>query len=152
MAGGTLDVHCSGLFVSMYVSLYVPTYQMRTYIVAMRPYFSRLSQFRQLLCVAAMSSLAQLWVRDGYWEAEAIQCEADWERKHQLLVVSTESLTSRQWLPGELLGGSEHQRPGWFLDMKYQTCFLLFVCLCMGTFIRTYVRTWYVSFAIHMCE
>jgi len=24
------------------------------------------------------------------------------------------------------LSGSERQRPGWFLDMKYQTCFFLF--------------------------
>ena len=35
-----------------------------------------------------------------------------------------ELLANREWLPGELLSGSEHQRPGWFLDMKYQTCFL----------------------------
>jgi len=42
-----------------------------TYIVAMRPYFSRLQQFRRLLCVAAMSSLPQLRLRDGYREAEA---------------------------------------------------------------------------------
>ena len=33
-----------------------------TYIVAMQPYFSRLRQFRRLLCVATMSSLAQLRV------------------------------------------------------------------------------------------
>ena len=44
-------------------------------------------------------------------------------RTEQLLVVPTESLTNREWLPGELLNGSEHRRPGWFLDMKYQTCF-----------------------------
>ena len=25
------------------------------------------------------------------------------------------------------LSGSERQRPGWFLDMKYQTCFLLYL-------------------------
>jgi len=43
----------------------------RTLHVAMRPYFSRLRQFRRLLCVAAMSSLAQLRLRDGYREAEA---------------------------------------------------------------------------------
>jgi len=49
----------------------VCTYHVRnnyvTYIVAMRPYFGRL----QLLCVAAMSSLPQLRLRDGYREAEA---------------------------------------------------------------------------------
>ena len=44
-------------------------------------------------------------------------------RSEQLLVVPTESLTNREWLPGELLSGSEHRRPSWFLDMKYQTCY-----------------------------
>jgi len=40
-------------------------------------------------------------------------------RSKQLLMVPTESLTNRKWLPGELLGGLEHRRPGWFLDVKY---------------------------------
>jgi len=43
-------------------------------------------------------------------------------RSEQLLVVRKESLTNTEWLPGELLSGSERRRPGWFLDMKYQTC------------------------------
>ena len=43
-------------------------------------------------------------------------------RSKQLLVVPTESLTNGEGLPGELLSGSEHRRPSWFLDMKYQTC------------------------------
>ena len=43
-------------------------------------------------------------------------------RSEQLLVVRTESLTNREWLPGELLSGMERRRSGWFLDMKYQTC------------------------------
>jgi len=51
----------------------IRTYHVRNnyvkYIVAMRPYFSRLQQL--LLCVAAMSSLPQLQLRDGYREAEA---------------------------------------------------------------------------------
>jgi len=34
----------------------------------------------------------------------------------------TELLTNREWLPGELFSVSERRRPGWFLDMKYQTC------------------------------
>jgi len=42
-------------------------------------------------------------------------------RSEQLLMVPTELLTNREWLLGERLSGSE-QRPGWFLDMKYQTC------------------------------
>jgi len=56
-----------------------------TYIVAMRPYFSRPRQLRRLLCVAAMSSLPQLRLRDGYREAEATltRREADRERKRQ---------------------------------------------------------------------
>ena len=44
-------------------------------------------------------------------------------RSKQLLMMPTESLTSREWLPGELLSGSERQRTSWFLDMKYQTCY-----------------------------
>ena len=43
-------------------------------------------------------------------------------RSEQLLMVPTESLTNREWLPGELLSGSERRKPGWFLDVKYQTC------------------------------
>ena len=35
----------------------------------------------------------------------------------------------RERLPGELLSGSERPSPGWFLDMKYQTCFFLGVLL-----------------------
>jgi len=57
------------------VALCVRTYHVHnnyvTYIVAMRPYFSRLQQFRRLLCVAAMSTLPQLQLRGGYREAEA---------------------------------------------------------------------------------
>ena len=56
-------------------------------------------------------------------------------RSEQLLVVPTESLTNREWLPGELLSGSERQRPSWYLDMKYQTCSpAVFKCAC-GTYI-----------------
>jgi len=46
-------------------------------------------------------------------------------RREQLLVVPTESLTNRKWLPGELWNGLECRRPGWFLDMKYQTSTLI---------------------------
>ena len=52
------------------------------------------------------------------------QCRRDGNtRSEQLLMVPTESLTNRQQLLGELFSGSECRRPGWFLDMKYQTCF-----------------------------
>ena len=41
------------------------------------------------------------------------------DRSKQLLVMPTESLlTNGEWLPGELLGGSERRTPGWFLDMN----------------------------------
>ena len=33
--------------------------------------------------------------------------ESENARSEQLLVMPTESLTNREWLPGELLGGSE---------------------------------------------
>ena len=44
-------------------------------------------------------------------------------RSKQLLMRPMESLTNREWLPGKLLSGSEHQSPGCFLEMKYQTCY-----------------------------
>jgi len=44
-------------------------------------------------------------------------------RSEQLLIIPTELLTNRERLPGELLSGLECPRPGWFLDMKYHTCF-----------------------------
>ena len=42
-------------------------------------------------------------------------------RIEQLLLMPTMSLTNGRQ-PGELLSGLEYQRPGWFLDIKYQTC------------------------------
>jgi len=48
-------------------------------------------------------------------------------KSKQLLVMPTKSLTNREWLSGELLSGSKCQRPSWFLDMKYQTCLILFM-------------------------
>jgi len=39
-------------------------------------------------------------------------------RSEQLLVMPTELLTNREWLPRELLRGSERQRPSQFLDMN----------------------------------
>ena len=41
-------------------------------------------------------------------------------------MMPTESLTNREWLPEELLSGSKHQCPGWFLDMKHPTWFFFF--------------------------
>ena len=42
-------------------------------------------------------------------------------RSEQLLVVLTESLTNREWLPGELLSGSECRMPDWFLDISVES-------------------------------
>ena len=87
-----------------------------------------LSTLARLLCVATVSSLPQLRDRDGYWKQrqrrrdDARLTESRNARSEQLLMLPTESLTNREWLPRELLSGSERQRPGWFLDMKYQTC------------------------------
>jgi len=44
-------------------------------------------------------------------------------RSEQLLVMPTESLTNGELMAARrALDGSEHQRSGWILDMKYQTC------------------------------
>ena len=65
-------------------------------------------------------------------------------RSEQLLMVRTEPLTNREWLLEELLSGSECRRPGWLLDMKYQTCLLLF----MSFFIFSSRRMLELRFAI----
>ena len=78
-AGPKIASHFPHLFARWSVGVCIPTYHVQnncvTYIVAMQPYFSRLRQFRWLLCVATMSSLAQLRVWDGYWEAEQCRCD-----------------------------------------------------------------------------
>ena len=107
----------------------VCTYHVRnnyvTYIVAKRPYLSR------LLCVAAMSSLPQFVSYDFEMDTEKQgQCRRDYARltedrnarSEQLNTRSAYRVANQQSLA--CLSGSEHQRPGWFLDMKYQTCFL----------------------------
>ena len=57
-----LCIFCVCLY--LHVCMCVHTYRVHNnyvmYIVAMRPYFNRLGQFTRLLCVATMSSLAQL--------------------------------------------------------------------------------------------
>jgi len=40
------------------------------------------------------------------------QTESGNARREQLLVMPTEVLTNREWLPGELLSGSEHRFEG----------------------------------------
>jgi len=52
--------------------------------------------------------------RDDSWLTESRDA-----RSEQLLMMPTESLlTNGEWLPGELLSGSECRAPGWFLDMN----------------------------------
>jgi len=46
-------------------------------------------------------------------------------RTEQLLVVSTESLTNREWLPGELLNGLERQSRKARLVCRYEISDLL---------------------------
>ena len=47
--------------------------------------------------------------------------------------MSTESLTSREWLPGEPLNGSERRRPSWFLDVKYlSSSFKMHLKICFS--------------------
>ena len=60
-------------------------------------------------------------------------------RSEQLLVMPTESLTNREWLPGELLSVSECRRPGWFLDMKYQTCLAQEMGSCLAVDAKRYL-------------
>jgi len=64
----TLRFLCLLVYIYVYIYLCIRTYHVRnnyvTYIVAMRPYFCSASA--RLLCVATVSSLPQLRVRDGY--------------------------------------------------------------------------------------
>jgi len=41
-------------------------------------------------------------------------------------MMPTELLTNREWLPGELLSGSEHQRPSWFFRQEISDLFLVY--------------------------
>ena len=67
--GPKITLHFLHLFVSLYIcaSQRIVCDNYIIYIVAMQPYFSQLWQFRQLLCVATMSSLAQLRLASSRW-------------------------------------------------------------------------------------
>jgi len=56
------------------------------------------------------------------------------------VVMPTESLTNREWLPGELLSGPERRRPGWFLEMKYQICAIKNAQICLDPWHSTAER------------
>ena len=106
LAGPKITSRFARLFV--YIYLCVCTYHVRnnyvTYIVAMRPYFSRLcdSALRRLLCVAAMSSYDFEMDTEKQRQSrrdDARLTESGNARSEQLLlVVTTESLTNRVWL------------------------------------------------------
>ena len=96
-----------------------------TYIVAMRPYFSRLcdSALRRLLCVAAMSSYDFELDTEKQRQSrrdDARLTESGNARSEQLNTRGANRVANQQSLA--CLSGSERRRPGWFLDMKYQTC------------------------------
>ena len=88
-----------------------------TYIVAMRPYLSQLRQFRRLLCYEfEMDTEKQ---RQCTRDDTRLTKSGDARSEQQLLVMPTESLvTNGEWLPGELLSGSKHRMPDWFLAMN----------------------------------
>jgi len=72
------DLYCTLQFPHLYAYLCVHTYHVRNnyvtcIVVARWPFvdFGNLDGCFQQLCVATMSSLPQLWFRDGYREAEA---------------------------------------------------------------------------------
>ena len=71
-----------------------------------------------------MNSLAQLEFEMDTEKQRQHRCddvrltESGNARRMQLLVMPTESLTNREWMPGELLSGSECRKLSWFLDMK----------------------------------
>ena len=106
----------------IYIHMCVRTYHVRnnyvTYIVAMRPYLSR------LLCVAAMSSLPQFEMdteKQRQRRRDDVRLtEGGNARSEQLNTRSAYRVANQQSLA--CLSGSERRRPGWFLDMKYQTC------------------------------
>ena len=109
-AGPKITLCFPRLFESIYICVSLP-YHVRnnyiTYIVAMRPYLGWILRSRGNVGVTT-------W---GSPKAEMPEVSSySW-------CLPTEWLTNREWLPGGLLSGSEHWRPGWFLDMKYQTCF-----------------------------
>jgi len=54
------------------------------------------------------------------------RCKADQERKWLVAICDAYRVANnRQRMAArELLSGSECQKPSWFLDMTYQTCFV----------------------------
>ena len=98
----------------------------------MRTHFSRVWQFRRLLWVAAMSSLPQLQLREKQRQRrrdDARLTESGNARSKQLNTHGAYGVAKQQSLA--CLSGSERRRPGWFLAMKYQTCYHFGVTQCI---------------------
>ena len=122
-----LCVFCVYLYVCTYlsISLSALTYHMLNkyfmYMAAMRPYLNRLRQFRQQLqwVVQHSYNFEMDTEKQRKRRYDARLAESGNTRSEQLLMVPTELLTNREWLPGELLSGSERWRPAWFLDILF---------------------------------
>jgi len=80
-----------------------------TYIVAMRPsLISQLQEFRLLICMCTMNSHElDLDTEKQHRHDNARLTKSGNTRSEQLLVMPTESLSNREWLPGELLSESK---------------------------------------------
>ena len=79
--------------------------------VAMPSYFSRLWQIRWLLCVVVQHSYKFKMDTEKQRQHrcdDSRLTKSRNARSKQLTAMPTESLTNREWLPGELLSGSEH--------------------------------------------
>jgi len=118
------DLHFLCLCACIHLGLCIPTYHMHinyiAYIIAVQVYFSWLWKFGWLLCVATMSSLAQLWVQDRYQEAEATQtwpCEADREWKCQKRAATCDAYRAANWLRM-----AARRALKWIRMLKVQTC------------------------------
>jgi len=117
----------------------VRTYHVRnnyvTYIVAMQPYFSQLWQFRLLLCVAVYHSYdfeMDTGKQRQCRRDDARLTESGNARSEQLNTRGAYRVANQQSLA--CLSGSECRRPGWFLDIKYQTSLIRLSCAKLWAF------------------
>jgi len=92
------------------------------YIVAMRPLVDFSNSDGYLLCVAHLAmNLIDNKRQSQRRRNNARLTESGNARSEQLLVMPTESLNDREWVPVELLSELKHLGLAG-LDMKYQIC------------------------------
>jgi len=104
------------------ITLRFPRLFVYIYFFFVCPHLSRAQQLHHVHCCHA-----------------TLQCRLDDSRltesgntkSEQLLVVHTGSLTNREWLPGELLSGSECRRPGWLNIRLVPLIFTPVQCMCV---------------------